>query len=177
YATSRYRIDSVPMWPRLIQVMPPPYYAKVDEASNQVSFLMNCTILAALYAVMVMGVSGYFVLRNVSSSVTNYPTEVWIYLGLFLLAVTISVVFLRASELVVLEYGLLIRSSFDLFRRQLLRQLDLVPPLTLEDEQGLWERLCYFINIGDNGGNINFDFQPDNSHPPAHQSMPESADS
>ncbi len=176
YATARYRIDSVPMWPRLIQVMPPPYYAKVDEASNQVSFLMNCTILAACYAVMTMGVSVYFAVPLISQPITNYPPEVWIYLGLFLFAVTVSIVFLRASELVVLEYGYLIRSSFDLFRRPLLRQLDLTPPLTLAAEQSLWQQLSYFIGVGDNGGLINFDFRPD-PPPPAHQSTPETADS
>lgn len=176
YPTSRYRIDSVPMWPRLIQVMPPAYYAKVDEASNQVSFLMNCTILAACYAVMTIGISVYFAVSQIFQPSENYPLEVWVYLGLFLLAITVSIVFLRASELVVLEYGYLIRSSFDLFRRQLLRQLDFVPPLTLAAEQSLWEQLCYFVNIGDNGGLINFDFRSD---PPlrSHQNMAETADS
>lgn len=176
YPISRYRIDAVPMWPRLIQVMPLSYYAKVDEVSNQVSFLMNCTILTVSYAVMTLSLSTYYLFQQILSPVSSSSVEILAYLGLFVLATIISIVFLRASELVVLEYGYLIRSSFDLFRRQLLRQLDIDPPLNLEEEQTMWERLSYFINIGDNNGLIDFNFRPDDP-PRYYQNKPENADS
>lgn len=173
YPMSRYRIDSVPLWPRLIHVMPGSYYIKVDEISNQLSFLMNCTILTAIYALVSLGISLYYSFES-AWLLTKSPEKIWGYFGLFILALSISIIFLRASELVVLEYGYLIRSSFDLFRRALLKQLDLAPPPTLEEEQSLWEQICYFINVGDNGGAINFDFQPISGIPP-HQNKTENA--
>lgn len=175
YPMSRYRIDSVPVWPRLIHAMPDSYYAKVDDINNQLSFLMNCTVLAIFYSLITLSVSLYFVITSLINA-NALPILAWVYFGLFIGALGIAIIFLRASELVVTDYGLLIRSSFDLFRRELLRKLELAPPLTLTAEQNLWEDVCAFMNIGDMGGKIKLDFEV---APPqaVHQKKDETADS
>ena len=175
YPMSRYRIDSVPVWPRLIHAMPDSYYTKVDDINNQLSFLMNCTVLAFFYSLIALCVSLYFVITSLITANT-VSIEAWVYFGLFIGALGISIIFLRASELVVTDYGLLIRSSFDLFRRELLRRFELAPPLTLAAEQNLWEDVCAFMNIGDMGGKIKLDFEAVPSQA-VHQKKDETADS
>jgi hypothetical protein len=158
YPMSRYRIDSVPIWPRLIHAMPNSYYSKVDETSNQLSFLMNCTILTFSYSLIALAASLYCITLSLFAS-SALPISAWIYFCLFIISLSIAVIFLRAAELVVTDYGLLIRSSFDLFRRDLLRKLELAPPLNLNDEQNLWEDVCEFMNIGTIRRKARFEFE------------------
>ena len=59
YAGENYRIDSVVMWPRLIHVIAPEYYRKLDESNNGLAFIVNCMVLALLLALLSLGAAGY----------------------------------------------------------------------------------------------------------------------
>jgi hypothetical protein len=59
YPMSRYQIDSVPMWPRLIHVIPPSYDAKIENSHNQLSFLVNCAVLSFFFALCSGGAALY----------------------------------------------------------------------------------------------------------------------
>jgi hypothetical protein len=159
YPRSRYNIDGVPIWPRLVHVIPADYYSKVDEVGNQLSFLMNCTVLAAIYSLISLGASIYHFVFPVLLSPIAFQIASRYFL-LFALAALVSIIFLRATVLVVVEFGNVIRSSYDLFRRRLLVQLDLTPPPTLSEERDLWDDLCDFINMGFQDQEFNFNAQP-----------------
>lgn len=59
YAGENYRIDSVVMWPRLIHVIGPEYYRKLDESNNNLAFIINCMVLAVILALTSLGAAGY----------------------------------------------------------------------------------------------------------------------
>lgn len=158
YPRSRYSIDGVLTWPRLIYVIPGDYYSKVDDVSNQLSFLMNCTVLAMIYSLIILSTFTYHFATSIMLH-QSYLEEAGGYFLLFVLGIIVGVVFLRATVLVVGDFGHMIRSSYDLFRRKLLIELDLTPPLSLEKERDLWENWCDFTNLGYKDGETKIKFR------------------
>lgn len=59
YAGENYSIDSVVMWPRLIHVIDPEYYRKLDESNNNLAFIINCMALAVILMFLSLGAAGY----------------------------------------------------------------------------------------------------------------------
>ncbi len=64
YAGENYCIDSVVMWPRLIHVIAPAYYQKLDESNNNLAFIVNCMVLAIVLAFLSLGAISYQVYQN-----------------------------------------------------------------------------------------------------------------
>lgn len=59
YANENYAIDSVTMWPRLIHVIAPQYYRKLDDSNNGLAFTINCMVLAFTLSVLCLSAWGY----------------------------------------------------------------------------------------------------------------------
>jgi hypothetical protein len=49
YSGNRYGIDSVQFWPRLLFVIPPNYRQTIEEARNELSFLVNISTLSVVF--------------------------------------------------------------------------------------------------------------------------------
>jgi hypothetical protein len=163
YPRLRYGIDTVPMWPRLIHVIPDSYFAKLDSKNNQLSFLLNCSVLSILFGLQCVIASiyqfalfklaennqkffFYFIPVDLDSNV--YQQRILLYLIVFFITLLVSAVFYRACLLIVSEYGDLVKSTFDLFRNELLKQLNQKLPKNSEEEINTWEKLSNFITIG-----------------------------
>jgi hypothetical protein len=151
YPSDRYGIDTVPIWPRLIYVIPKEYYSKLDSKNNELSFLLNCSALSILFASLSFVIGIYEFYR---SSIQLG----WLYLLYSLPALFVSYVFYRACLLIISEYGDLVRSAFDLFRSELLKKLNLSLPRDLTAETNLWSKISEFINIGNPKGNLKFTY-------------------
>jgi hypothetical protein len=140
----RYGIDSVPIWTRLIHVIPNSYFEKIDNSQNQLSFLVNCSLLSALSGVLFVLVSLYqglllilysigkpkflyFIPTNLNIQEFNeiYLQRIFIYMFLFIICLGFTFIFYKASEIKVAHYGNMVRSSFDLFRLKLLKELNI----------------------------------------------------
>lgn len=52
YPASRYGIDSVTVWPRLIHVIPQSYHNRIHESNNGMSFVANCLALTITLSLM-----------------------------------------------------------------------------------------------------------------------------
>jgi Ca2+/Na+ antiporter len=141
YPQSRYYADSVALWPRMVWAIDKEYMSHVDAANDQCSFLLNSSLLSAIFAVMSFVAAGYELAKNVSA----LPL---IYLLLGIVALCIAWFFYTASLLNVAKYGNLIRSSYDLFRFNLLEKLHLKLPTDSEKEKELWEQLSRFVTVG-----------------------------
>lgn len=163
YSRYRYNIDGVPTWTRLINVIPDRYMAFMDQKNNQLSFLLNCSILSAFFSFLSLSAAIYqFMLAQIA--INGYPSPfyfVQINLGfnvyiqrtvIYMLAVMLSLfmgfLFHKASLFIVQEYGDMIRSSYDLFRFDLLAQFRRTPPKTLKEERFMWKHICSFMNTG-----------------------------
>ncbi len=166
YPRERYNIDGVPMWTRLINAIPDRYMSFLDQKNNQLSFLLNCSILSALFSVLCLAAAIYqfvlaqLALHNSSSPIyfvqidrgaDVYTQRVILYVAILLLSFFMAYLFHRASLFIVSEYGDMIRSTYDLFRFDLLVQLKRKPPKTIEKERFIWQEVCRFLNTGDAG--------------------------
>lgn len=174
YSADRYGIDAVRLWPRLVQVIPPSYYDKVDQSNNGLAFLVNCSILSLLFGVLCVLAAGYqglvwYLCQAGKPKVLyfvpiDYPIEVYqqrlyIYLVIFGLALLLSGFFYKGTFPLVMQYGNMIRSSFDLFRFELLKQFKLELPPDSKREYDLWKKISEFIAIGERLGSLNFEYQ------------------
>lgn len=179
YAGENYSIDSVVVWPRLIHVIDPEYYRKLDESNNNLAFIINCMTLAVLLAFLSLGATVYQRQQNNgwTVSVATTPAQqqastsadeengvasatpdnagvgkgrsAVFYLGCAILFAGIAWFFYNASLPAARQYGNLFRSAFDLFRFDLLTQLRLPLPDDEGADFGLWEQLSGFLALGE----------------------------
>jgi hypothetical protein len=183
YPRTRWGIDPVPIWPRLIYAASTAekgesYLTKVDFSNDQCSFLLNSSLLSGVFAViaLVASIYQYFLLalKNlgypkflyfipIDSQTEVYIQRAIIYLVVTLLSLIVAWYFYNASLWNVSQYGNLIRSTFDLFRFNLLESLHLPFPQdnSDDDEVLLWRKVSELITVG----KINTPIYLEYSHP------------
>jgi hypothetical protein len=140
YPGNRYGIDGVPVWPRLVHVMPDKYYEKLENNNNGLAFLLNCSTLSFVAAVFCLAgccqqlYSGYCQASDNSNSLLCgfvqpgpvYSNGPILYFLSSLLMLVMFRGFYNAAVPVVGTYGDLVRSAYDLFRFELLTALHLL---------------------------------------------------
>lgn len=144
YPQRQYRIASITLWPRLVATIDKDYAATIDDAKISFDFMVNSSALSALLALIVLGVG----LRYAPPSA---------YLGVWvpwLLAVLVSMaaarLFYLAAVSRAMAWGATVRAAFDLYRRDLLKQLGFSQvPATLEEERALWRNISLQAIYGD----------------------------
>lgn len=166
YPRERYGIDAVLFWPRLIHVMPESYYDKLDQSNNRLAFLVNCAILSFGMTVASIFASGYqflisfYAINNISSPlyliriyysdwwIIRYQQNAFLYLVSSMIMMLSLVFFYHATLPIAIQYGDLVRSSFDLFRWTLFRGLHLLPVKSYNKELSRWEAMSDFVAFG-----------------------------
>lgn len=129
YAWSVYRADAIIWWPRLTAILPDTLRGQLDGAFTPVVALLNlCTILL-LWAV---GGGGWLLRQG---------GDPWLFVLVFGGGLLLAWLCSRAAITQAEEYGDLVRTAFDLHRRDLLQQLCLSLPEDLYREQRLWTKL------------------------------------
>jgi hypothetical protein len=152
----KYGLDAVPLWGRLAHVVPPDGMEKIDEANNQCLFLLNASLLAMVFAIICFLAIIYQLsmlwLNSESPARFLLPQNGWVswemvlfYSALVIFSVAVAWFFYTASLFNVSQYGLMIRTAYDLYRFKLIEAFHLPLPETLSDERKLWRRLNYFI--------------------------------
>ncbi len=144
----------VNMWTRLSVLLPPEMASILEEKNNNILFLLNSSLLAYLHSLLalVIGVVNYntqangFIVRQIWIAVTCFVAGYILYL---------------LSVPVAKTLGLLIRSSFDLYRFDLLKQLNYSVPSSLSQEQALWLKISDFIVTAGSLGKIPLEFEYD----------------
>jgi hypothetical protein len=156
--------------------MPPSYFEKVEQSNNSLAFLVNCSALSVLFSclsflaafhqslVCIWGLCAGRRLKHILFEVNPKLTylaiqRVEIYLVLGLVAIGVSWFFYRASFPLVQQYGNMIRSAFDLFRFDLLRQLKQELPEDSEEEYDLWRKISEFIAVGERFGSLPLEYK------------------
>ena len=153
YSGERYGLDGVHFYPRLVQVIPTDYKLGIDNARNELSFLVNMSILSVLFSLLCV-----FAVFYSMGSVTGAGTNPAVYIEFsgraakYLSAAALGFIscgfFYNASIFSVGSFGLMIRSSFDLFRLDLLKKLGLERPKDSIEEFETWQRLNELIVLG-----------------------------
>jgi len=163
YSAERYHIDSVVFWPSLVHVIAPSYNLCIQETRNQLSFVVNCSFLSILFGALCWGASLYqavlriFLEEKIQSPLyfiqVNLPARVYeervvIYFIIGVVAFLIAFSFYRASLISVSEFCGMIRSSYDLFRFDLLKALHIELPKDSRSERTLWYRIGDLVKKG-----------------------------
>jgi uncharacterized repeat protein (TIGR01451 family) len=144
YSLRQYGMDAVTFWPRLVSAISKDYATAVDEAKTSFDFMLNCSALSTLLTFMVF-LSGLL-----------YPsrfnvTGAWL---LWLSAIIMLCVVAHFLYLLSIgrarTWGNTVRTSFDLYRRDLLKQLGYTGvPESLEEERKLWSNIGERMIYGD----------------------------
>lgn len=185
YPRTRWGIDAVTMWPRLIYAVSiapkgDEYLTKVDISNDQCSFLLNSSLLSgffsglalltAIYQILLLylrsrGVNELLYFIPINHAINVYQQRIVIYMVVGLMALGVFWFFYTASLYNVSQYANLIRSTYDNFHLNLLKTLrldDLAPdelPKDTEAEKEIWRRVCEFIAIGEVNGPLIFDYK------------------
>lgn len=163
YPMERYKIDAVPLWTRIVHVIPPNYDSRIEHTHNELTFLINCAVLSVIFSMITFIAAGYQLFLSLLSNVgkqspiylvqVDLPSYIYfqrtlMYIALGLLAILAAIIFNRASLLTVDDFGHLIRSVYDLFRFDLLRQLRQKLPKDSDEDLDVWTRVSNFVNVG-----------------------------
>jgi len=152
YPQSRYHADSVALFPRMAAAIDREYMGHIDTANDQCSFLLNSCLLSGIFAGLSF-VASFYIWLFPSPDHSSLA-----YLAIGFATLAIAWFFYNASLMNVSKYGNLIRSSYDLFRFNLLEKLHLPLPTNSEEEKMRWRDVTNFVTIGELYGEIPFDY-------------------
>lgn len=125
----RYGMDAVFFWPRLYPLLSEPLRTELGVARAEVDRLL---VTAALSLVLATG-------TVVAGGAARLSWPVW--LGVVLGSLGVSRLAYFGAVWAAVPYAELIRSSFDVYRRDLLTTMGFPPPATLAEERALWKAL------------------------------------
>jgi hypothetical protein len=124
YSRVVYGLESIVGWPRLIAVIPADFRQTIEDAKAQLDFWVNLWFGSPLIVTI------YIVLHLWS----GLSPEPWIPV----LALAMAFVAWRGALVASGEWGMLVMSSFDLFRGDLSKKLGLKMPQNLQEEREMW---------------------------------------
>lgn len=138
YPDTRYGIETITLWPRLVAVLPKSRLDAINTEKSLMDFWLNLS-LALL-------ISGLF-----------WATAMWyatIMLWPFRILVLISGMLLcylayRAAIPSAIAWGYEVRATFDLYRGDLFRKLGLQRPTSIFEEKELWKKVFWFFTYED----------------------------
>jgi hypothetical protein len=153
HALQRYGFDGVTFWPRLIHVIPDSYKATIDSTRNELSFLVNMSIVSLIFSFLCFlaifhAMATTIVVSGNTAVFLVFAGKALKYLIAAALGMLCGGFFYNASIISLGSFTLTIRASFDLFRFDLLKKLELVRPKNFDEEFDIWSNLNELIVLG-----------------------------
>ncbi len=133
YSFDRYQIDAVLIWPRLYNLFPERFLETIAEAKGSLDFMLVVSALSSIFALF----SGVY-LVIVKASGLLFLACFWG--GLFLAWLTY-----RSALGSALLYAQQIKTGFDLYRHELLKQMRLELPKEPSKEPELWNKISQLL--------------------------------
>jgi hypothetical protein len=133
YSIVMYGIDAIRTWPRLLAVIPEHYRQFLDSAKSQVDFWANTWFVSIF---LLLEYCGFLLYAPVKWNQTW-----WIPL------VIISLIFFAfyRARIAAANWGILVRSAFDLFLDDLRIKLGFSKPSNIEEERKMWSQFSQAI--------------------------------
>jgi len=152
YPKQRYKIDAVLIWPRLYQLLPESLLQSIAEAKSSLDLMLVISWLGGLFAF----VSGIYLLI--------VGAAWWLFLVCFWGGLFVAWLAYQGALASAILYAHQIKTAFDLYRHELLKQMRWQLPTDLEDEKKTWDTLCQFLyrNLP---GNWNYSSDNNNQNP------------
>lgn len=179
YLQEQYNVINKVIWPRLFRVLPEEFTQKMETAFENLSFNLNSSLLS-LFSGVIFFVSGASLFISTlpfrSFSFESFwrafivensflPFSASTYFIATVAALVSSILTYSLSLYPAVSYSNFIRSAYDLYRFELLRQLKAPLPKSSDDEKNLWFELCVqFAARGKLGSTFlqDFDFRESN---------------
>ena len=127
YSRVTYALDAIPAWPRLQMLLPSRVNDQLRDARSVLDFTVNIFILSIVSIVVIVG---QHILNNTAISVIHCVVP-----GVFVIYAWLM---LPASAQ---QWGEVVRSIFDLYRKRLARELGLQLPANVEEERIMWREV------------------------------------
>jgi uncharacterized repeat protein (TIGR01451 family) len=153
YPDRQYGIGAIALWPRLIAKIDKEYATILDNAKTSLDFMLNISLLSVVTA-LIITLAGLFyfppssLLYSSSSAAMGYIAAYWLLTILAFLVLSYMAyigAIPRAKA-----YGASVKSAFDLYRFDLLKQLGYEHlPTTVKEERRLWDAISLQMIYGD----------------------------
>lgn len=129
YSHLVYNFDAPTVWPRLVQLLPVEFQARLEQSSTPLTTMLFCATLSFLFAV-IGGTMLFFM-----------GSQWWLFLGTVAGGLILCNWCYESAVHRAVEYGMLIRTAFDLYRNELLKALQVPLPSSPLEEWKLWPQL------------------------------------
>jgi len=136
YPDVHYGIDAVLLWPRLYHVLPTNVLESLGDAKSSMDFMLVVCTLSCVHAIA----GGLIALIGGLNAL--------VFLAVFAGSLLMCWLAYRGAIEAALSYGQIIRTAFDLHRRDLLASLGLDPPLDFMSERRLWSDINMWLFRG-----------------------------
>jgi hypothetical protein len=143
YPHRQYKMAAITLWPRLLSVVGKEYIAFIDDAKTSLDFMLHCSALSALTALLLL-VAGLLYPAALRGPALWLP-----WLLKILAAAALAHLFYLSSLGRAAEWGDFVKSAFDLYRWDLLKQLGYErEPSSAEEERELWDAISLQLVFG-----------------------------
>jgi len=133
YSRTRYGMDAIALWPRLVPLLKENKYLEfVTQEKSAFDFLLNSCTISALLGIEVF----YYCLYR------GKPVSAVL---LALAAAGLSWLLYNATIIAARQWGTTVRVAFDLYRDKLYKQLRLIPSRSFKEEVRRWEDVSEFL--------------------------------
>lgn len=136
YPREKYGIETVTIWPRLLLVLPSTTHRHIEDAQDSLMFFLVASFLSFLFSFEAL----FLVLIGLKK---NWELE--IFIAIFSISIIFGYFLYRLSLDSALNFGNLIKSLFDLYRKTLLAELRIPTDEPLNKERKRWEKLSNFL--------------------------------
>ncbi len=133
YPNLRYKIDAVLIWPRLYNLFPESFMKTLIDAKSTLDFMLVISVLGGAFGL----ISGVYLLM--------LRAPWWLFLLCFWGGAGIAGLAYQGSLGSARLYAEQIRTAFDLYRYELLKQMRLELPDSLSDEKVVWAAVNQFL--------------------------------
>lgn len=133
YPKDRYQMDAVLTWPRLYNLFPERYVQTIAETRGALDFMLVLSALGGSFAFLA---GAYLLIVGATW---------WLFLICFWGGLLVAWLAYRSALDSALLYAQQIKSGFDLYRNELLKQMRLPLPATPNEEEIWWDEVDKFL--------------------------------
>jgi hypothetical protein len=142
YPNRQYGIDAPTLWPRMLGKLDKDYGVAVADSKTSFDFTLNSSFLSAIMAMSILAVGLYFPVQLASPDVSA-RLDILARWGAEIILFVLAASLLYVSSIQrAKDWGDMYKGAFDLYRRDLLKQLGYAQvPETVAEEISLWDTI------------------------------------
>lgn len=146
YSYKRYGIEGETFWPHLESVLTKEYRERISDVKLLLDFFLTMATLGMLLAIFSFIIGPWL----------KFDPLYWAVIGGFSILISYGLYY-KMGVHIAIQYGDLIRASFDLFRLDMLKELEIARPKDLKSETDTWKKLNRLVIFADK---IHLEYRP-----------------